>query len=317
MKISGFSFVKNGTKLYYPVKESIQSILPIVDEFVVAIGDCDEDDTTLQEIESIDSPKVKIIRTVWDLEKYPQGMENAHQTDIAKEHCTGDWLIYLQADEVIHEKFLPVIQKRCQELLNDDSVDGLLFNYVHFFGDYWHQIINHGSYAREIRIVKNDPEIHSFQSAQSFRRIPEFDGVSYRKQEGSYKLRVAPINAYIYHYGGCRPPEYFQSKRKALNTIHKGEEQVAEIFKDQPIEFDFGPMKRLAKFKETHPAVMEDRIKAFDWKHKLNYTDIYVPNRPLMKHEKFKNRALTFVEQKLLGGKRLFAYENWELMSTK
>jgi hypothetical protein len=38
MKISGFSFVRNGIKLYYPVIESIQSILPICDEFIIAVG---------------------------------------------------------------------------------------------------------------------------------------------------------------------------------------------------------------------------------------------------------------------------------------
>jgi len=69
MKISGFKMVKNATKLYFPIKQSILSILPIVDEFVVALGDCDEDDTTLQEIESIGSDKIKIVHTVWDIKK--------------------------------------------------------------------------------------------------------------------------------------------------------------------------------------------------------------------------------------------------------
>ena len=127
MKISGFSMVKNATKLYYPVRQAVESILPLVDELVIAIGDCDADDTTRKEIESIGSDKIKIIDTKWDLKKYPRGMENAHQTDIAKEYCTGDWLFYLQADEVVHEKYLPVIRKRCEELLNDKEIEGILF----------------------------------------------------------------------------------------------------------------------------------------------------------------------------------------------
>ena len=110
--ISGFSMVRNATKLYYPVKASIESILPIVDEFVIALGKGDADDHTLEEIQKIQSDKIKIIHTEWDLEKYPGGAEYAHQTDIAKQHCKGDWLFYLQSDEVIHEKYLDPIKKK-------------------------------------------------------------------------------------------------------------------------------------------------------------------------------------------------------------
>ena len=63
MFISGFSMVRNAVKLYYPVKESIESILPIVDEFVIALGNCDDDDQTLEEIKKINSNKIKIIHT--------------------------------------------------------------------------------------------------------------------------------------------------------------------------------------------------------------------------------------------------------------
>ena len=103
---------KNASKLYYPIKASIESILPIVDEFIVALGDCDEDDDTLEQIKSIKSDKIKIVHTVWDIKKYPRGMENAHQTDIAKEACSGDWVFYLQADEVVHEDNLKEISKQ-------------------------------------------------------------------------------------------------------------------------------------------------------------------------------------------------------------
>ncbi len=115
MKISGFTFARNAAKLYYPVKESIESILPIVDEFVIALGEGDEDDTTEEEILKIKSDKIRIIRTVWDIEKFPNGTEHAHQTNIAKDACSGDWLIYLQADELIHEKDHPTILNACQK----------------------------------------------------------------------------------------------------------------------------------------------------------------------------------------------------------
>lgn len=314
MKISGFSMVKNATKLYYPLKQAIESILPLVDEYVVALGDCDAGDFTREEIESIGSDKIKIIDTKWDLKKYPRGMENAHQTDIAKEHCTGDWLFYLQADEVIHEKYLPVIKRRCEELLDDKEVEGLLLKYKHFWGDYDHYHISHGWYPHEIRIVRNDKDIHSWESAQSFRRIPEFDGVNYRQYEGTYKLKVALVDAYVYHYGWVRPPQYMQSKKQALDTIHKGKEKVEEIYKNAPKEFDFGPLNYLGTFKETHPAVMKDWILKFDWKEKLQYSGKPNKFRKPHKHELLKYRWLTFIEQNLRGGKQIGGFRNYILL---
>ncbi|MDD4142077.1 MAG: glycosyltransferase family 2 protein [Bacteroidales bacterium] len=315
MKISGFTMVKNAGKLYYPIREVILSVLPIVDEFIVALGDCDSDDNTRAIIESINSDKIKIIDTVWDIEKYPDGMENAHQTDIAKSYCAGDWLIHLQADEVIHEKYHQTILENCEKYLDDKRVEGFLFHYKHFFGDYYHCIDFHGWYPYEIRIIRNMPDIHSFQSAQTFRRIPDFDGLSYRKKEGTFKLKVKLLDAYIYHYGWVRPPELMQKKSKALDTIHKGETIAGKMYGLRPEYFDWGCLYDVPEFRETHPAVMRDMVNKFYWKDFLHFERGYVPkNRPLMKHERRKYRFLTFIEKHLLGGRQLFAYSNWKLL---
>jgi hypothetical protein len=312
MQISGFTMVKNATKLYYPIREAILSILPIVDEFVVALGDCDADDHTREAIESIQSDKIKIIDTVWDLKKYPNGTENAHQTDLAKSHCTGDWVFYLQADEVIHEQYLPVIKKQCEALLNDPEVEGLLFNYIHFWGDYDHYQNGHGWYKNEIRIVRNSADIHSWESAQSFRRIPGFDGKNYRQQEGTFKLKVVKIPAYVYHYGWVRPPHFMQNKKKALDTIHKGKEKVANLYKDQKDYFEYGPLGQCAIFSGTHPKVMAEFISKFDWAAQLNYSKKEIhPNRKKQKHEKLKYRVLSFFEQKVFGGREIGGFKNY------
>ena len=133
MKTSGFTFLRNTSKLYYPILESIQSVLPLVDEFVIALGKGDEDDDSEQKILSLNSPKIKIIHTTWDLDTYSNGTEYAHQTDIAKAACSGDWLIYIQGDELIHENSYNEITTKCARFLNDKSVEGFLFNYYHFF----------------------------------------------------------------------------------------------------------------------------------------------------------------------------------------
>lgn len=311
MKISGFSMVKNADKLYYPIKAAIESILPIVDEFIVALGDCDEDDDTRKAIESINSDKVRIIDTVWDLKKYPNGTENAHQTDIAKEACTGDWLFYLQADEVIHEQFLPTIKNRCEELLDDKNIEGLLFDYVHFWGDYSHYHVAHGWYPKEIRIIRNRKDIHSWESAQSFRKIPDFDYVNYRQQENTFKLKVAQVEAKVYHYGWVRPPSYMQNKRKALDTIHKGNKKVQTLYKDQGDRFDYGPMRFTKEFKGSHPKVMGSWIEKFDWADELRMDAPIPTNRPRFKHEKPKYRIYTWIEQNLLNNRRLGGFKNY------
>lgn len=311
MKLSGFTMVKNAGKLYYPIKQVIMSILPVVDEFVVALGDCDDDDTTRSQIESIKSDKVKIIDTVWDLNKYPRGMENAHQTDIAKQHCSGDWLFYLQADEVVHEKYLPAIKEACEKYLDDKAVEGFVFKYLHFWGDYDHYHNSHGWYKHEVRIIRKHKDIHSWQSAQSFRRIPNFDGLNYRQVKGTYMLKCVIMDACIYHYGWVRPPHLMKSKSKALDTIHKGTEKVEEMYSKRPAEFDYGPLGILPRFKGTHPRVMQEWIAQFNWGDKLNYSKKRKNNLARHKHEKPKYRIFTFIKQKIPGGSRIGDFENF------
>lgn len=305
MKISGFSMGKDITKLYYPFKESIMSILPICDEFIFVLGNGDEYENTRKEIESIGSNKIRIIKTEWDVEKYTRGAELAHQTDIAKSYCTGDWLFYIQADEVVHEKYLPVIYDRCKELLNDTEVEGLLFKYLHFWGDYNHYIDFHGWYKHEIRIIRNDPLIHSWRDAQSFRKIPDFDGINYFRKENTFKLKVAKVDAYIYHYGWVRPPSYMQSKINVFNSIQNKKHTIQV--------FDYGIMSKLPKFKDTHPKVMNIWLQKFNWADQLQFAGKRNKNRALFKHEKLKNKIVTFIE-KYIVFRPIFEFKNYILL---
>jgi hypothetical protein len=317
MKISGITMGRNALKLYYPMRQSIESILPLVDEFVVVLGKSDEDDRTREEVEAIGSEKIRIIDTVWDIEKYPRGMEHAHQTDLAKEACSGDWVFYLQSDEVVHEKDLPAIRQRCLDLLDDREVEGLLFRYYHFWGDYDHLQDNHCWYRKEIRIVRNDPGIHSWESAQSFRRIPNFDGLNYRQLEGTHKLKVAEVDAAIYHYGWVRPPSVMQRKIKAFQTNHKGEQKVRELeaLRKYDRMFDYGNLSSLTRFRGTHPAVMKAWIARFDWGDQLRFSGPSRSLNPVMsKHDKPRYKAISWVEKKLLGGRRLGEFRNYVLL---
>lgn len=294
--------VRNATKYYFPIKESIASILPIVDEFIVALGAGDELDSTREEILSLNSDKIKIIDRTWSEQAFTDGKVFADETTFALEQCSGDWCIYLQADEVIHEEDHPQIISSCRKHLDDRNIDGFLFDYFHFFGDYEHHLPVHGWYKNEIRIVRNNANIYSYKDAQSF-----------RKQENE-KLNVVPVDARIYHYGWVRPPYLMQSKKKEQDSMHHGKQKTTEAYQKKEEHFDYGALGIVPLFKGTHPAVMTDYRAKLDWKSSLNYGKKANLNRPKMKHEKFKYRLLTFLERTFNGGKDFAGYSNWNLL---
>lgn len=316
MKISGFTFVKNATKLYIPAVEAIRSVLPICDEFVVAIGDNDSDDNTTQLIEAIGDPKIKIIHTVWEKEKYPKNTIFAQQTDIAKDACTGDWLIYIQCDEAIHEDELPIIRKACERYHSDQEVEGLLFQYKHFWADYQHYHVAHGWYPKEIRVIRNLPNIHSWSDAQSFRVYEQFNGTfaDYTRRENMRKLKVAEIPVTIFHYGYVRPPVMMSSKTRSSSQTYRGKEATEKTYSKLPDLFDYGPLNELKLFKGSHPAVMKEWIAKHDWKDQLQYSGKRRKDRMPFKHEKTKYRLLTFIEQNLLGGRHILTKRNYVIV---
>ena len=305
MKISGFTFVRNAVNLFYPVKQSILSVLPIVDEFVVALGDCD--DGTEEEIRSIGSTKIKIVKTTWDVARFPGGMEYAHQTDIAKKECNGDWLFYIQCDEVIHEKYHAVVLENCKKYLSNDRVEGFLFHYKHFWGDFDHYVVSHAWYPREIRIIRNRENIHSWRDAQSFRVIDNFDGVNYNQTFGTRKLNVVAIDACIHHYGFVRPPDLMSKKTLNHKSIYHGKVKIK--IDDR---FRYGDLSNLKTYTESHPAVMAEWMRKFNWQEEI---DSKLPPHKPHKHDKLKYRLLTFIEQKFLNGRQLFGFRNFKLIN--
>ena len=296
MLLSGFTIVRNAVKFYFPIKESIMSILPIVDEFIVALGE--SEDETEEVIRSINSPKVKVFKRKWDEKLFKKGEIFRHETNFALSKCSGEWCFYLQADEVVHEEDLRKIVSYCERYREDRRIEGFLFNYYHFWGDYWHYLPFHGWYQQEIRIVRNRIGVQSFRDAQSFRI-------------GNRKLRVAYVPLYIYHYGWVRPPEILVSKKAEQDEYHMGKGSVDR--NSLPEYFDYGPLGRLPEFKGTHPKVMEERIKEFNRKGKLNYSKKGKPKRKLFKHERLKYRLIDLLEKKVFR-KPLFSYSNWEIV---
>lgn len=290
MKISGFTFVRNAIDLYYPVGESITSILPLCDEFVVAAGDSTDGTTEL--LRSIGDPKIRIIETVWDPALFKRGATNAQQTNIALEACSGDWAFYVQADEVVHEDDLQPIADRLRAYQDDPRVEGLLFEYLHFFADYDHYQTAHNWYRREVRIIRNGCGIRSWKSAQGFRR----DG---------RKIHVVQAGARIFHYGWVRPPRRMTRKSHAMKTIHLGKAVADARMPDLTVAYDYGRLHGRRRFNGTHPAVMQPRIAACDWS--------VARGRSRHEHDRASNRLQSWIENRLLGF-RIGEHRNYVLL---
>jgi hypothetical protein len=258
VRISGFSIARNAVKLDYPLREALRSALSVVDELIVAVAPGDPDDDTRAQIESIGDPRIRIVDAEWDDER--RHLAYSDLTNVALAACSGDWCLYVQADEVLHEQDADRVRARCEELLADRRVEGLLFEYLHFFGDYRHVQRGQGWYAREIRVVRNGIGVRSVRDAQSFRHA------------GQRRLTVARAHARIFHYGWVRHPVRMSAKLGAFWS-HRGRSVQPGLGVVPAPPFDYGPLGRLPRWEGTHPAVMAERIAAMDWGGSLRESD--------------------------------------------
>jgi hypothetical protein len=287
MKISGFTFVRNAVKFDYPIVEAITSILPLCDEFIVCLGN--SDDNTEDLIKSIDSDKIKIVHSVWDDSLREGGRVLAVETNKAFDAIApdSDWAFYIQGDEVVHEKYLPVIKAAMEQYKNDKKIDCLVLKYLHFYGNYKYVGDSRNWYRREIRVIKNDKSIRSYKDAQGFRRNEKH-------------LKGKLIDACIYHYGWVRNPYFQTAKRVNFEKLYKSDENLTVKANEL---HDYKNISSLALFSETHPKVMQQRVLAMNWDFEFDVKT---------KHYTLKEIVLNWIERKT--GKRLFEFRNYDLM---
>ena len=291
--ISGFTILRNGTKYDYPFVESIKSVLPIVDEMIVCLGKSEDD--TEQKVLAINSPKIKIVASVWDDSLREGGKVLAIETDKAKAACSPDskWLVYIQADEVLPDQYYQALQVAMQQYANDSRVEGLLVKYKHFYGGYRYEADGIKWYSKEVRIIKNDAAFHSYRDAQGFRK-------------NGQKLRVKEISAYYYHYGWVRNPIQMLQKNIDFgqywrNAATQQAWQIAQNKNAQNNQFDYSQIDSIRIFDEAHPALMHDRIAQADWDVQLN--------QDLKRFKSYKHKLLYQFLQ--LFGWRPFEYKNY------
>jgi hypothetical protein len=256
----------------------------------VALGK--SDDATADLINNINSPKIKIILTIWDDSLREGGRVLAVETDkaLAAISPDTDWAFYIQGDEVVHEKFLPAIRNAMEYWKEDKKVEGLLFNYLHFYGSYDFVGDSRRWYRREIRVIRNIPGMRSFRDAQGFRLNGKL-------------LQVKSIDATIYHYGWVKPPDKQSAKQSVFNRYWHDDDWVDRNV-PKSTHFDYSGIDSLAHFQDTHPQVMQRRIDASNWEFTFD---------PTRKKFSLLARFLHFIEMKT--GYRIGEYKNFRLLS--
>ena len=289
MKISGFTIIRNAVMNDYPIVEAIRSILPVVDEMIVLVGDSSDD--TLGLMQSINDPKIRIHRSVWDSGLRSGGSVLAVETNKAFQLIDpeSDWAFYIQGDEVVHEKYHPAIKEACIRYKDDERVEGLLFKYLHFYGTYDYVGDSRKWYDHEVRIIRNDKKIAAYKDAQGF-RVDE------------RKLWVKPADAYIYHYGWVKSPEQMMKKQKEISRYWDSNANIRSVI-TSPDFYDFNEFDSLQRFRDTHPSVMKDRIARKNWQVELDIT---------RKRFSLKDRLLYYFER--LTCIRPFDFRNYRLL---
>ncbi len=291
--ISGFSFVRNAIQYDYPVVESLRSLLGICDEVVVAVGD--SEDGTLEAIESIGDPRLRILHTHWEKTE-PGWRVFAEQTQLALNACRGVWCIYLQADEVLHERDYETLRRAMEEACLDKRVEAFVLQYYHFYGSYDYIGVGRQWYRREVRIVRNTGDVISWGDAQGF-----------RKQLPNGKCRrlwARQLPVHVYHYGWVRPPYVMMQKLRAQHRFWHDDEWIEHRFPaGEP--FDYRSAYAVQRFMGTHPAVMQERIaRAQGWTQFFDPS--HLPKAPL------HIRISDWIEK--LTGWRVGEYRNFRLL---
>jgi len=276
MKVSGFTFLRNGQKLGYPFVESIRSILPLVDEFIIALGPCD--DATESMIRAIGDPKIRIIPTQWNerirSDYSVKGFVFGQQKTIALYNCTGDWAFYLEADEVLHEDDLPKIRAAMEKHLNNERVEALAFDYLHFYGNKNTIAWSPGWYRSEVRIIRNT--IPAWSSESLFFNVID----SHKK---SRYPRAAHTSATIFHYGWVRSEA--QMNLKADASLKYWQNRPSE-----KIDYTQIDSQVLQIFSGKHPQVVQGWLPAAEGIFKAD------PNHRLTSREK-KHRRMLWLEK--------------------
>ncbi|OGD78357.1 MAG: hypothetical protein A2Y64_00080 [Candidatus Coatesbacteria bacterium RBG_13_66_14] len=250
MRVCGFSFVRNALENDYPVVEAVRSVLPLCDEFQLVVADSTDGTLDFLRAELAD-PRVVISEAPWDESSRTGGRILARLTDAALERCSGDWGLYVQADEAIHERYHPAVRACLEHHLGDDDVQGLLFRFRHFYGGYHTIHTGRKWYRREVRVIRLGIGLKSWGDAMGF-RFPD----------GRKPAVVWAADAEVFHYGWARSEESFRVKQRSFTRLYVADDAELEGNLTRPDEPVYKNSCYLVPFSGTHPAPTARRLQA-------------------------------------------------------
>ncbi|MCX8112569.1 MAG: glycosyltransferase family 2 protein [Bacteroidia bacterium] len=287
MRVVGGMILRNGIKLDYPFREAILSALPLCERFYVSVGQ--SEDGTREAVLSLGSPKLVLLDSTWDLSLRKGGMLLAVETNKLLDWLPpADWVLILQADEVLHEADYTAIEAAMVRWKEDPKVEGLVFDYLHFYGSYEWVGASRRWYRREVRIIRSDPTIRAYKDAQGFRRKGR-------------KLQVKPSGGRIFHYGWVRPPEAQLRKFAEMERLWHSDDWLA---RHQPQRFVYHTTDVLKRYEGTHPQVMTERLAVpRSWHFEYN---------PAEAKQTLRERLLHWIERRT--GWRPWEFRNYRLI---
>ena len=290
--LSGFTLVRNAVKLDFPIIPAIRSVLEVCDEVVVNVGRSEDDTRDL--VASIKDPRVRILDTEWDFTK--KNLMLSMETQRAMDVCRGSWGVYIQADEVLHERGAHILKQKIAEWDRDGRVEGLLVKYLHFYGGFDRIATSRRWYRREVRCIRlgGGRDIRPYQGAQGFRVGP-----AYRK------IRARPTDAEMFHYGWARPARALKEKLEISKTIYPwGKDRLERELRERGGSLDWIPL--LQPFRGEHPAA------ARAWIAERSHDPERVIGPRHFKLEHLRFYVSDWIER--LTGARVFEFRNYQVV---
>lgn len=133
--LTGLTLIKDGDRLGYPWQLCIKNMAKVCDTIEVAVGNSSDDtvEQALRLTQEIRSPEIMLHLREWNMQNTGDGSELAKQANEALAHATGEWILYLQADEFIHEED----HQKLRDLIEaqPENVDQIELYRTYFWGD--------------------------------------------------------------------------------------------------------------------------------------------------------------------------------------
>lgn len=157
MQISGLTIIRNALTNGYPIAEVIDNLALISDEVIVCDGH--STDGTAEYLQT--RTDITLYQDRWNLQSR-NGLEFANITNCGLERCNGDYVFYLQADEIMHPSDL----LKLQELIRTGKYNAIFCDFHHIRYDFDYAL--NAGYKSAIRAIRNKCGISSAYDGYSF-----------------------------------------------------------------------------------------------------------------------------------------------------